>query len=336
MAAGPAAGPFKEIKLRVPVTVEAGIYARKDAVARCALNFTELFKSAGATGAALDLNALRVAEADGKGGLTEVPFKFVKATAFDPKTSAQGELLWQAAGEMEPLDTREYWIYFDREGPVKRAAPSYPGVESLSGEPANQVRNPGFEDLDPINPKLPARWQFEGAKPETPPKGFMEVVTEPAHSGKRALKMTFAGGKGTAGCVQTGIPLKPNTLYRASVWAMPGADTKPNLLLLLTGWVRQANGGYVKRGNTKFQIGGALYPGQWTRISTVGIAYTSGADALTPPDAGSCEMHLALYCTHGEEPVGTIYVDDVEIVEMPKENATPPMTVRVGKPEMLK
>ena len=237
---------------------------------------------------------------------------------------------------MEPLDTRAYWIYFDREGTLKRAPPNYPGIENLTGGPANLVRNASFEDLDPNNSKLPARWQFEGAKPENPPKGFMEVVTEPSHSGKRALRITFTGGPGTAGCVQTGIPLKPNALYRASVWAMPGPDTKPNLLLLLTGWVRQADGRYVKRGNTKFQTDGTLYPGQWTRISTVGIAYTSGADALTPSDAGACDMHMALYCTHGEEPVGTVYVDDVEIVEMPRENAAPPMAVRLGKVEALK
>ena len=335
LASAPAPWLYRDLRLRVPVTVGTGLYSRHDALARGQVDFTALVSKAGASGAVLDVNSIRLAIVDGKGKQKEVPYAFFKAEDFDAKSSARGEVVWQLPGEVEALESRRYFLYFDTLGATPRKAPQYPAIPGAGRRPVNLVTNPGFEQVSAANPTEAAQWEVCSDGKST---GALAVVGEPRHSGERALKITCTAGR-WFGCKQERIPIKPNALYRVGLWARADpANQTEGLVVLLTAWVRNKDDSYVKLENAKFQTSVAIQPDRWVQLLTRGLAY-KGVDVPTPPDAALCQMQITLYPgsrVAGAEATGTVYIDDVEMVEVVPEDKTPPVAVEVGVPERAK
>ena len=319
------------LRFRCPVTVEAGIYPREGTVVRCVPDFTAMFRAAGEPRAGLDVNAIRVV-ADAATGHKETPHVFFEAEDFDSMKAARGELVWRLSGKLAPLDCRRYWLYFDTTGPVPRKAPVYPPIPGVRKGTDNAVRNPGFEELAPDDTSRAAHWS-SFAYPKS--RGTCRVVSLPRYRGKRAIRLTCAAGR-CYGCRQTGIPMKPNALYRAGAWVRADPANRPGALVaLLTVWLYRKDGRKVKTSNAKLQTSVALSPGRWARVDTRGLAY-KGTDVLTPPDTTSGDLQISLHPTgrgRDAEAVGVLYVDDAEVVEVTPAKRTPPATVVFGKVE---
>jgi hypothetical protein len=326
-SAGPA-WPVEGQRFRVPVTVNAGIYPHTDALARLKLDPEAMRQKCGTTGR-ISTDSFRLFAVREDGVQTEEPYQILSPG------NGGVELVWQVKDALAPLDARTYLLYFDMEGAKPWPRPSY--VQKIPGADAtleNPVRNPGIEKPAPNDPKLPAFWSGNGPEGAD---GKIELASGPdvAHSGQRSVKVTCARGR-CYGCFQDRIPLKPNALYRVSAQARPDpANTTPGLIVLMTAWLYRADGKHVTRPNAKFQIGTPLFPGQWTEVTTRGLAY-AGTDVPTPPDTAFCSLEVAITVSSRkkeDEAVGSIYVDDVEMVELTPKDKTPPVAVEMGEVE---
>jgi len=331
-AAEPAPWRFPNLSFRCPVIVESGMYARENAEVRCNVDFTALLKAAGPASTAVDGDSVRLA-ADDEGG-KEVPAQFFRAPDFDPAQKASGVVAWRIPDKMEPLSVRRYWLYFGVAGATKDGRKPSRVPSATHGNPDNAVRNPGFETPDPRRSSLPAEWEVLSQAGAT---GEIGLVTDPRRSDERALKITCRSGR-LFGCRQTKIPMKPNALYRATVWVRgdPGNEVGA-VQALLTVWLYRQDGRKVRTSNAKLQKGCALDPGNWTRLETRGLAY-KGKDVPTPPDTAFGVMQIVLYPSSrqkGAEAVGALYVDDVEITEVTPESRIPPPVVRLGEVERM-
>jgi len=323
---------FEDVRFRVAATVETGMYPRKDALVRCDLDFAALFSKAGAPRASLDVNSIRVAAVDHEGAEKEVPCKFLKATGFHNSKAPRGQLVWQLPGEVDPLETRRYRIYFGSGETRRRKRPAYPPIPGARRTPRNAVRNPGFEDADPKDPTQAEHWAvLLGPKA----KGSLQVVREPRRTGESAMKITCTAGRSVV-CVQGRVKMKPNALYRIGAWATPDPRNKTEgLQMLLTAWLYRADGRKVKTRNAKLQTSTPLFAGRWIHIGTRGLSY-KGKDVPTPPDTAYCEVSLQLHPSSrkkGAEATGAAYVDDVELVEVKPRDTVPPMSVELGTVE---
>jgi hypothetical protein len=316
---------FPEIQLRVPLTLNSGIYPRKSPLVRWKADFTALLRGANVDGS-LDVNSLRVAAATESGSAKEIPSHFIPADGFDPRAAAQGELAWQAPGEMAALESRRYWVYFDVAGTTPRTAPQYPHLGGPDDRPANAVRNPGFERVDPKDPTKPAEWPITDARYG---EGRLEIVHQPCHGGRNALKIQCTEGYGF-GCRQEKIPMKPNTLYRVSVWARadaanPGEMTTMYILVFLT----QRDGRPVATPRAVIECGDAVHPEQWKYLAKLGL-YPYHSDVKTPSDTAYGSVRIQLYGDGARKrlAVGAVYVDDVEVLEVRPEDMIPPVGIQ--------
>jgi hypothetical protein len=232
---------------------------------------------------------------------------------------------------MAALESRTAWVYFDVAGAVPRKPPAYPRIAGLDARPANAVRNPGFEQLDPKDPTQPAEWT---TRENRYGKGRLEIVRQPCHGGHNALKIQCTEGYGF-GCSQNKIPMKPNALYRVSVWARadaanPGEMTTMYILVYLT----QRDGRQVTTPRAVIERGDSVHPQQWKQLSKLGL-YPYHSDVKTPPDTAFGTVRIQLY-GDGERKrpaVGTVYVDDVEVIEVRAEDMIPPVDVQAGAVE---
>jgi len=102
---------------RVPLSVNAGGFARQDKPAEASLNFTQLLNSLGNSGP-LDINSLRVVEVDGSNNVLDaaVPFQFDPASDFNASANASGLLTFMLKGSTASNATRQYHVYFDVTG----------------------------------------------------------------------------------------------------------------------------------------------------------------------------------------------------------------------------
>lgn len=321
---------FPDIRLRVPVTVKAGIYPRKDALARWQVDFTSLLKAGGATGR-VDPYSIRVAAEDEKGEQKEVPCSFLPAEGLDRVTAASGELVWQMPGQMEALESRPFWVYFDTVGAAPRKPTHYPPIPGADKRPENAVRNPGFEQADPNDGTKPAEWVKNEISSPVKSKGTIEIVHEPVHSGKNALKIHCTEGN-LFGCRQEKIPMKPNALYRIGVWAR-SEPTKPGeeMMMYISAWLSQADGKPVSTPQTRFDVSDSPPSDRWKALKKLGL-YPYRSNIPTPPDTAYCQININLYgdAQRGRTAIGTAYIDDVEVIEVRPEDKVPPVEVEAG------
>ena len=324
---------FPDIRMRAPVTVKAGIYPRKDALVRWNVNFTELLKAAGATGR-FDTYAIRVAAEDDKGVQKEVPCAFCPVEGFDRVAAASGEVVWQMPGKMEALESRPFWVYFDTVGAAPRKPTHYPPIPGADQRPVNAVRNPGFEQADPKDATQPAEWTKNENNSPTKSRGTIEIAHDPVHSGKNALKLHCTEGN-SFGCRQEKIPMKPNALYRIGVWAR-SEPTEPGkeMMMYILASLYQADGKYVSTPQTRFDVSDSPPSDRWKALQKLGL-YPYRSDVPTPADTAYCQIIIHLYgdSQRGRTAVGTVYIDDVEVVEVRPEDKVTPVEVEVGAVE---
>ncbi|MFN2124678.1 MAG: hypothetical protein ACK2UP_14360 [Candidatus Promineifilaceae bacterium] len=100
---------------RVPVTIDMNGAARSDKPAELAMNFTDLFSSAGESGA-FDPNSIRVVEFDKQNSVLNdnVPFQFDPDPAYNARSNASGTMVILLEGGSSGRTSRTYHIYFDK------------------------------------------------------------------------------------------------------------------------------------------------------------------------------------------------------------------------------
>ncbi|MCL5742892.1 MAG: hypothetical protein M1541_03035 [Acidobacteria bacterium] len=188
------------------------------------------------------------------------------------------------------------------------------------------VRNAGFERANGNEPAVPDEWtaaKFYGGQ------GSIELVPSPCHAGRQALKISRTTG--VLGCEQKQVVLKPNTLYRFGFWARAEAgagDDSP--LVRLVAPLYNAGGRRVATERAYFEISDWPQPDRWQHIQKRGL-FPYRSDVVTPPDTAYCDLRVEAYAGGA----GTIYVDDVEIVEVAPEDLTPPVAVVPGTVELF-
>lgn len=323
---GSAAAPswlYPDDPLRVPVTVKAGIYPREDAWARWRVDWGILLAAAGMP-VPVDVNSIRVTTADDPEQETEVPSMFQSTAEADG--SGTGELVWPVRGAMEPLSRRTYWVYFAAQGSGPHIPPRHPPIVGRTATRTNLVRNAGFERANGNEPAVPDDWtaaKFYGGQ------GSIGLVTSPCHTGRHALRISRT--KGVFGCEQKHISLKPNTLYRFGFWARAEAgagDDSPLVRLLAP--LYNTSGRRVAMPRAYFEISDWPQPDHWQHVQKRGL-FPYRSDVVTPPDTAYCDVRVEAYAGGA----GSVYVDDVEIVEVAPAELTPPVAVEPGAVELI-
>ena len=317
---------------RVPVTIHAGLYSRQDCVVRWTVDFAKLVKSSGMKGV-VDNESFRVAEAE---------TQHEAACVFTATEGAvTGELRWTMAGQINALEVRKYWVYFNlqevsmgtlNERAVVKALFVEDVVTLSSGAATNWVRNPGFELSDPKQPTAPSEWLSEvyaGCESR------VTVVSGPVHTGGGALRIECVRGM-VARVRQNRIPMKPNSLYRIGCWvqADPGNTNRLMVVRLYAfpvnadlGSVTNASAATIDSGPLGLSPGGG-----WLRLGKRGAGPIS---LRTPPDTAYCVIRIEILgdTTRDISPVGTIYVDDVEMVEVQSGDLPAPVVLEAGMVE---
>jgi hypothetical protein len=196
----------------------------------------------------------------------------------------------------------------------------------------NPVRNPGFEQVDLKDPTEPSEWTLSDTSGLNPkPKGTMEIVYEPVHSGKNALKIYCTEGI-LFGARQEKIPMKPNALYRIGVWVR-SEPTEPGkeMMMYILASLYQADGKPVETPQTRFSTGDSPPSDRWKTLKKLGL-YPYRSDVPTPLDTAYCKITINLYgdSQRGRTAVGTVYLDDVEVIEVRPEDKVTPVEIQVG------
>ena len=319
---------FPDLRFRVPLTVQSGLYPRQDCLVRWSLAPGTLLQAAGVAGL-IATNSFHVVAQD---RLAEIAHLFV------PGADETGELRWLMPGQVDLLSTRRFWVYFNAgNGPdsANTSGTTVPAADLgalLPDEPSNLVRNPGFEITDPNRLGMPAEWfpQIIGDS-----KGRLELVEHPRRSGRRALKLEGLSGE-QFGVRQDHIPLKPDTLYRIGVWARAeAANTNELMCLQLLALLRTAAGEPIRLQRASMDAALAIPSDAWAHVQKRGLmAYQS--HVRTTPDTAFCNLRIYLWndATREISMRGIVYLDDVEVNEVRPQDTIPPVKVEVGRVEL--
>jgi hypothetical protein len=309
------------------LTVHAGLYPRQNCLVRWPVESGALLQASGITGS-IATNSFRVVAEESP---SEIAHLFV------PGADGAGQLRWLMPGQLDVLRMRRFWVYFDtRTAPGPAAEPgkavsAEDGAALLPDEPTNLVRNPGFEIADPGQPSLPAEWLTDTNGDS---KGRLELVDNPRHSGRRALKLEGLSGD-RFGVRQDHIPLKPNALYQIGVWGRAeAANTNELMCLRVLAFLRNAAGRPVSMQQAQIEAAHAVSPDTWEHVQKRGLMpYHS--DVRTPPDTAFCNLRVCIWGDARKEISmnGVVYVDDVELVEVRPQDLVPGVSVETGKIE---
>ncbi len=133
--------------------------------------------------------------------------------------------------------------------------------------------------------------------------------------------------------------MKPSTLYRIGVWLRGGAtNSSDELTVVISAALYQANGQPASTPQTRFYASTSAAPDQWKPLQKVGL-YPYSSTFPTPPDTAYCNLNIFLYGGDAQRQrtaVGTVYLDDVEVVELRPEDRVPPVQVVAGAVETAK
>jgi hypothetical protein len=318
---------FRELRFRVPVTVHSGLYARENCLVRWAMESGALLQGAGIAGP-LATNSFRLVAEDSP---SEIALLFV------PKVDGPDELRWLMPGKSDVLSARRFWVYFDAcatPDPAIRTGRAFSAagmIALLPDEPTNLVRNPGFEIAEPGQPGMPAGWLAQNLRDS---EGRLELVDNPRHAGRRALKLEGLSGE-QFGVQQDHIPLKPNTLYRLGVWGRAeAANTNELVCLQLLALLRNAEGTSVGLQRASIDAAQAVSSDGWVHLQKRGLMpYHS--QVRTPPDTAFCNLRIYLWSDASKEISisGIAYIDDVELVEVRPQDLVPAVSAEGGKVE---
>ena len=322
-----------DAQFRVPITVNSGLYSRKDLLVNCKLDMKKLLSEAGVGAMEIDKSSIRLFMADELNEKQDLP------CLYKADSPGNGELVWRISGEMEPLASRSFHLYFDSNSGKKHTPSSNLLIINEDEAISNVVRNGSFEKIE-LEDKSRARdWKctITGAA-----LGSMRVVEEEAHTGVRSLQITCQSANGyytNVVCQQEKIVIRPKRLYEVRVWIKPKGKVEPKMLLLITGWIYRADGKHslLAGGWAKFQRdrGAEIEPEGWHQIVIRGLAETSTKnEKLTPEDTAYCSLQLRLYRPdNGPIKDCSVYIDDVEIIEIKSNDMMSPVEISVGKIE---
>lgn len=313
---------FPDLPFRVTATAQAGLYQRKDEAVACKLDPDKLMQAARQLpGAVLDINSLRVC-GEAKGTQNEIP-------SYPSKDSP--ELRWRLKGKLEPLTRKTFWIYFDAKGAQPRARPDYPPPGDLAGI-ENLVRNGGFEEAQAYNGDRPEGWDIVLTGNNEKGEGDIQLVSEPVHGGKRAVRLQPLDNKFCFG--QEKIPIQPDTLYRLSAWIkLDERNPVQNLNVAGRAYVFGDQG----QGQGVIDFTATPLFGQWTHASHTGMELRNVPIGKVPTNAAYCKLYFFLSCYKGSAVSNIFYLDGVELCEV---KAAPgggkeklPMVVSLGAVE---
>jgi hypothetical protein len=107
-----------DYRYRIPLSVDAGSFARSDRPVERVINFTDALSDLGASGSLIE-NSILVVEvsADGNTVLDEdVPLQFDRGSGFNASSNANGTLVFIMEGNTAANATRNYHVYFETSG----------------------------------------------------------------------------------------------------------------------------------------------------------------------------------------------------------------------------
>ena len=325
---------YSDAQFRVPITVNSGLYARKDVLVNCKLDMKKLLSEAGIGVMEINNSSIRLFMADELNEKQDLP------CLYKADSPENGELVWRISGEMEPLAFRSFYLYFDPNRDTKHTPSSNLLIINEDEAISNAVRNGSFEEIESEDKSRAHDWKctLTGAA-----LGSMRVVEDEAHTGARSLQITCQSANGyytNVVCQQEKIVIRPKRLYEFRVWIKPRGKLDPKIQLLITGWVYRTDGKHALLagipGNwAKFQRGVEIEPEGWHQVVIRGLANTSTKnEKLTPEDTAYCSLELRLYrADNGPIKDCGVYLDDMEIMEIKSNDMMSPVEISVGKIE---
>ena len=307
----------KDYHFRVEAKVNTLFQERENAVVRAKVNFAALLKQAGAAGK-LDPNSIRVIDPTAK----EKP---VVANKFITKDGAAGEVCWVLPGKVAALQERAYFIYFDTAANGPKEAPAPEDVLADAGAAGNLIKNPGFEEPDPKDPKGALGWNFGkgGATDE------VCRTDEQARSGKFCLKIVTTPEQMTRQISQI-VPVKEGKKHLVRCW-VKSPDFKKGAAGLWV-WYQFDKPRHKEYGNYKTSAGGEVVP-EWTQSSAswINIQDKKTKEQRRIPGLmpGTVKAAISPSAYYGAM---TVYIDDLEFIEL-ADKPTEPVEVKFGKSE---
>ena len=300
---------------RASATVNTLFQKRRDALVKVKVDFAGLMKKAGAAGE-FDPSSIRVVAAD-TGEVVD--------SQFISQDGVAGRLCWILSGKSPALAERTFHIYFDiaAHGPRPKPKPvKIPGTNVG----VNLVKNPGFEEADPKDPRAAAGWELA--------RGASDSVCrtdEQAHSGKYSLKLvTTPKQRVRTGGAQR-VPVAAGRKYLVRAWVKCEKFDEGGAGVWA--WYQFDNKARHKEfGNYKTSAVGRPST-EWTQVATSRIQVQVMAtkeqhriDGLLPGTVAAIVSPGAYYGTM------VVYIDDVEFIEL-SERKTEPVEVLLGAPE---
>lgn len=302
---------------RVKIEVDTGLFERQDYVVRIPIEkFNQLLRDEGVKGE-IEPNSIRVVEPQSNKRV--------------PSLIKGAEVRFLMKGLTQPLQTKEYLVYFDILGKKKRFPLEVSAEEMeilkqpLPGE--NLLPNSSFEKGSLNKPELPEGWDIILDKKDDI-QASMKRTDEESHTGNYSLRWEVRGnnrgGWGVVAHVKGGyIPLKPNTTYIISFWCKVLDVEKDRFGPYL--WLEFKNAEKQQADPTDFHK---------SRVGTgagQGVIHTEWrqyvAKQTSPPQTKYGLIQLGSWGG-----VGLAFIDDVEIRE---ENVIVPCEIKIGKLEIL-
>lgn len=287
---------------RVRVTVDSGLYDRRDCLIAVPLDLAQWGSRAGIT-ATVDPASLRVIEVTG-GSCRETPSEYRAVEG----PNAPAVLVWRVSGDTESMSERCYDVYFGVTNPVADSGRDPPFADLDTVLARDLVPNGGFEAVDKDGDAL--NWSPIRSAAHTVGRGA--TSREQARSGIRSLVITKPRDDGQSQMYschgwRSPVPAEPDARYRFSAWTRAAGNSQHcvGFYFLADGWQSTEKRVY------KILCGHGTH--DWQELSVV----------LTAP-ADARYIHIRLYIYKGS---GTVFFDDIEVERLP---LRPAPKVRIG------
>ena len=281
---------YSDRNYRIPITVDAGMYERKDCIVSAQIDFKKVLHELGVNSIP-DPDSIRVTEY-----LTDANAE--KEVSFNCK-SLFSTLSWRIDGNMESMTTKNFYVYFDVPASGRKYSPA-PAMQ-LEGVGINLLENSSFENVS--DGKTPP-WQIIS----TEKAGTISTTDETAHSGKYSICISKEENKyskmyGYKGWTSD-IPVKPNTKYMISAWVK--AEGKGRQVIQLSTIDKNKK-------SSVYVMAQGIAAHDWQLVSKI---LTTNED--------SCFAEVKFFLA--ADATGNAYFDDISLVELP-ENPEPEITI---------
>ncbi|MBN1676163.1 MAG: hypothetical protein JXR37_34280 [Kiritimatiellae bacterium] len=287
--------------LRVPVVVEAGFWARPaDTVVVAEIPPQSPLGRVSRQGLA-NGSSLRVVQVAGE---TPVPSR--------PRFDASGRLgriAFRLDQPIPALASARYWI-------VLNGTPS--GIPAPGGRGAGAAELPWPEVDSQLMRERNGDFEAGGPKPAGWSLHRAALSTEDPHGGSRCVKLAYDGSDETsskASINSATFPLLPNCRYTLRFWARGEKRSRDGSMPVASLTFLDADGQTVKTKPYRAHFG-AKQPGtHWRQYAL---------SESTPPETRFGRISISMWRASG-----TMWIDDVEVLEPVSARVAPP-AVRVG------